>query len=191
VSHQKNFEYRLQIKGFKFDSFDDGKNILSIKTDKFTVEKKKLGFFRFGLINVAIFKNAKIDVYLKRSVSSNDDSFISEALPSLKDALPSFSIKRISSIIIEPICLNFRDGNHLLTQITSNSAIIGLTKQNILFKGGVHVVSGNRSLTTEGLNFFSEKSVMKINRHFILQKPEKKIEGNTITLDMYLNVVKD
>lgn len=191
VSRQKYFKYRLQIKGFKFDSFDDGEKVLSIKADKLTVEKKKLGFFRLGLINVAIFKNAVIDVYLKRKLSGNDPDFIREALPSLKDAFPSFSTKRISSIIIEPVCLNLQDENSLLTQITSNSAIIRLTKQNILFKGGVQVASGDKSLITERLNFFTENSVMKADRHFILKTPEKKIEGNRITVDMFLNVVKD
>jgi hypothetical protein len=191
VFRQNKFKYRLQIKGFKFDSFDDGENVLSIKADTFTVEKKKLGFFRFGLINVAIFKNATIDVYLKRKVSGNDADLIREALPSLKDALPSFSTKRIFSIIIEPVCLNLQDENSLLTQITSNSAIIRLTKQNILFKGGVQVVSGDKSLITERLNLFTENSVMKADRHFILKTSEKKIEGNHITVDMFLNVVKD
>jgi hypothetical protein len=173
VSRQKHLKYSLQIKGFKFDSFDDGEKVLSIKADKFTVEKKKLGFFRFGLINVAIFKNAVIDVYLKRK------------------ALPSFSAKQISSIIIEPVCFNLQNKNSLLTQITSNSAIIKLTKQNILFKGGVQVVSGEMSLITERLNLFLENSVMKTDRHFILKTPEKKIEGDHITVDMFLNVVQD
>ena len=191
ASHQKYLKYRLQIKGFKFDSFDDGEKVLSIKADKLTVEKKKLGFFRLGLINVAIFKNAVIDVYLKRKLSGNDPDFIREALPSLKDAFPSFSTKRISSIIIEPVCLNLQDENSLLTQITSNSAIIKLTKQNILFKGGVQVVSGEMSLITERLNLFPENSVMKTDRHFILKTPEKKIEGNNITVDMFLNVAQD
>ena len=106
VLSQKNLEYRLQILGFKFDSFVNGEKFISIKADKFTVEKKKLGFFRLGLINVAILKNAIIDVFLNRKTSLNDTDLTENALPSLKDALPSFSAKRISSIIIEPVCLN-------------------------------------------------------------------------------------
>ena len=191
VLSQKNLEYRLQITGFNFDSFANGEKVISIKADKFTVEKKKLGFFRLGLINVAILKNAIIDVFLNRKTSLNDPDLTENALPSLKDALPSFSAKRISSIIIEPVCLKLLNEHTLLTQITSNSAIIRLTKKTILFEGGVQVLSGNKSLTTEGLNFFSENSVMKTVRHFILKTPEKKIEGNYVTLDMYLNVVEE
>ena len=191
VFNQKNSNYRLQIKGFEFDSFVEGKNVISIKADKFTIEKKKLGFFRLGLINDAIFKNAIIDVYLKRKASGIDTDFINESLPSLKDALPSFTKKRISSIIIEPACLNLMDKKSLVTRITSKSAFIRRTKHNILFKGGVQVVSADKRLMSERLILSSENSVMKIDSHFILKTPEKKIEGDYITLDIYLNAVND
>ena len=77
---QKFLQYRHQIKSFKFDSFNNGEKVLSIKADKFTIEKKKLGYFRLGLINVAIFENAVIDVYLKKKASGNDSDFITDKL---------------------------------------------------------------------------------------------------------------
>lgn len=190
LSRQRNLNYRLQIKGFKLDSFDSGEDVLSIKAEKFTIEKKKLGFFRLGLINVAIFKNAIIDIYLKRKNPGNDIDNLIEGLPALKDALPSFSAKRISSIIIEPVCLNLWDEKTLLTQITSKSAIIRLIKQDIHFKGAVQVVSGNKRLITENLEFSSENSVLKTDRHFILRTSKETINGNHIILDMFLNRVK-
>jgi len=188
---QRYSKHRLQIKGFKFDSRDNGEKTLSIKADKFTIEKKKLGFFRFGLINVAIFENAVIDIYLKRKLSNIGSDFIREALPSLRDVLPSFSAKRISSIIIKPVCLNLWNEKSLFTQITSKSAIIRLKKHNIIFKGDVQVVSGNKSLATERLNFFPEKSIMKTERHFILKTSQKKVEGDQLTVDIFLNLVKE
>jgi len=187
---QKYSKHRLQIKGFKFDGRDNGEKTLSIKADKFTIEKKKLGFFRFGLINVAIFKNAVIDIYLKRKLSNNGSDFISEALPSLSDALPSFSTKRISSITIEPICLKLRDENTLFTQITSKVAIVRLKKHNILFEGGVQVVSGDKSLSTERLTLLPKKFIMKTERHCILKTPQKKIGGKQLTVDIFLNLLK-
>ena len=190
VPSQRYSKYRLKIKGFQFDSLNNGEKILSIKADNFTIEKKKLGFFRFGLINVAIFENAIIDVYLKRKVSGNDANLIREAFPSLKDALPSFSTKRISSITIEPVCLNLRDEKSLFTQITSKSAMIKLKKHNIIFKGGVQVISGNKSLSTERLTLLPEKSIMKTEGHFILKTPQKKMGGEQLTVDIFLNLVK-
>ena len=190
VPSQKHSKYRVKIKGFQFESLNNGEKILSLKADNFTIEKKKLGFFRFGLINVAIFENAVIDVYLKKKISGNDSNFIREALPSLSNALPSFSAKRISSITIEPICLNLRDEKSLFTQITSKVAIVRLKKHNIFFKGDVQVVSGNKSLSSERLIFFPETSFMKTEGHFILKTPEKKLEGNRLTADIFLNLVK-
>lgn len=190
VPSQRHSQYRLKIKGVQFDSLHNGEKILSIKADNFTIEKKKLGFFRLGLINVAIFENAVIDIYFKRKLSDNGSDFISEALPSLSDALPSFSTKRISSIIIEPVCLNLRDENSLLTQITSKSAIIRLKKHNIIFKGDVQVVSDNKSLSTERLTLLPEKSIMKTEGHFILKTSQKKPEGEQLTVDIFLNLVK-
>jgi len=190
VSSQRYSKHRLKIKGFRLDSLNNGEKILSIKADNFTIEKKKLGFFRFGLINVAKFENAVIDIYFKRKLSNNGSDFISEALPSLSDALPSFSTKRISSITIEPVCLNLRDEKSLFTQITSKSAIIRLKKHNFFFKGGVHVVSGDKSLSTERLTLLPQKLIMKTERRFILKTPQKKMEGEQLTVDIFLNLLK-
>lgn len=191
MTDQENFNYFVKISGFRFDSNENGENVLSIKADKFTFEKKKLGFFRLGLINDAIFENAIIDLYLKKKRSDNDEDPVLESLPSLKEALPSFSTKNISSVVITPIFLNFWVDKSLLTQITSKTAIIKLNKQNISFEGDVQVVSGEKSLFTERLDFFSENSVMKTDHHYILKTAEKNINGKTITLDIFLNIVSD
>ena len=191
VLQQKSLQYRHKIEGFKFDKFDNGERTHSIKADKFTIEKKKLGFFRLGLINVATFKDALIDVYLKERSSGNDSDSIRKALPSLRDAFPSFSKKPVSSIVVENICLNLRDKRSLLTQLTSKSAIIRLNKHDILFEGNVRVASGDKILITEKLNFFPESFLMRARRHFILKTPYKKLEGHGVTVDFFLNVLKD
>ena len=104
VSYQEHLKHRFQIKGFKLARFDDAGKVLSIKAGTFTIKKKKLGFFRLGLIHTAEFENAIIDLYLKRKVPVDDTvdstNLIKEELPSLEDTLPSFSTKRISSIIL-------------------------------------------------------------------------------------------
>ena len=190
VLSQRHSKYRLKIKGFQFDSLNNGAKILSIKADNFTIEKKKLGFFRLGLINVAIFENAVIDIYFKRKLSDNGSDFISEALPSLSDALPAFSTKRISSVRIEPICLNLRDEKSLFTQINSKVGIVRLKKHNILFEGNVQVVSGDKSLSTERLSLFPQKCIMKTEGHFILKPDQKKMEGDQLTVDIFLNLME-
>ncbi|OQY12932.1 MAG: hypothetical protein B6I30_03800 [Desulfobacteraceae bacterium 4572_187] len=191
VPSQRYSKHRLNIKGFEFDSLNNGEKMLSIKADNFTIEKKKLGFFRLGLINVAIFENAVIDIYLKRKLSDNRSNFIRDALPSLRDALPSFSTKRISSITLKPVCLKLRNRDSLFTQITSKVAIIRLKKHNILFKGNVQVVSGNKRLYTKCLTLLPEESIMKTEQHFILKTAQKKMEGEKLTVDIFLNLEQE
>ena len=60
IKHSKD---RLHIEGFSFHSVHEDNRAISIKADSFRIEKKKLGVFRFGLMNVARFKNAVIDIY--------------------------------------------------------------------------------------------------------------------------------
>lgn len=195
MSGQKNPGNHLQITGFNLYTVDKGKNILSIKADEFSIEKKKMGFFRFGLLNVAYFKNATIDVYLRRTNALADTGLmvdalpsIENALPSLKEALPSSSSKRIQSIVIEPVCLNLWNEQSLLTRITSTSATVGMKERNIMFQGGVFVESGDKSLVAENLYFIYEKAVMKTDCHYILSTPTEKTEGDHITTDLILNV---
>jgi len=43
----------MAIRGFTFDGNHEGRRTLSIKADSFIVDKKKIGFFRCGLMNTA------------------------------------------------------------------------------------------------------------------------------------------
>jgi hypothetical protein len=196
--------HRLQIVGFRYEGNREGKKTISIKADKFTIEKKKLGLFRVGLLNVARFKNAVIDIYGQRIGTGQDALPMSTAQAPGKpnthtqnsgmsfrelftgDALPSFSVKRISSIMIEPICLNLYDGESLISQITASSANIRLRKRDIFFEGNVLVKSGSASLKSDHLILMPENGALRAERHFFLETPEKRLEGERLTTDLYL-----
>ena len=128
ISHRRYRQHRLKIRGFEFDGIYEGKKVLSIKADKFTIEKRKLGFFRLGLMNVARFENGVIDIYGEREHSADDaapkspgqrtdrfqiNSKLSQGMTFKdvfrKESLPSVPIRRISSIMSEPISLNMHD----------------------------------------------------------------------------------
>ena len=187
--------HRLQIGGFRYEGNREGKKIISIKADKFTIEKKKLGFFRLGLLNVARFKNAVIDIYGQRigsgeapgkSQADTQSAGISFKELFTREALPSFSVKRVSSIIIEPIYLNLYDGRSLISQITASSANIRLRKRDILFEGDVCVKSGSASLKSDHLILMPENGLLRAERHFVLETPEKRLEGERLTTDLFL-----
>ena len=208
IPKQRYPKHRLQIQGFNFDGHFESRKTISIKADKFSIEKKKLGFFRVGLINVAKLKNAVIDIYgvstknagafipkdpRQKAEQSNTKAQITRGITFKdvfrKESLPSFSIKRISSIVIEPVSLNLNDEKSLVTQISAASATIRLKKRDIFFTGNVRVVSGSKVLTTDELSMLPENAVIRTDRQFVLKTPEKQVEGVGLTTDITLAFV--
>lgn len=203
-----------EIRGFRFDGTHEGRRVISIKADRFSIDKKKIGFFRFGLMNEARFENAIIRIYGRSGqpeksevggqksevgVRSEHTEKRSDGYGSQQDltfkgifskgALPSFPIKRISSIVMEPVSVELHNEESVVTRISASSAIIRLKKREIFFKGNVRAVSGPMVLTTERLSVFPEKAIMKTNQHFLLKTPEKQWSGQRLTTDIYLRSI--
>jgi len=63
--------HRHEIQGFRYEGTQDGRSVISIKADRFSIQKKKIGFFRFGLLNEAKFENARIHIYGRRNRPEN------------------------------------------------------------------------------------------------------------------------
>ena len=208
ISRRRYPRPRHEIRGFHFHGTHEGKRTISIKADRFGIEKKKLAFFRFGLMNVARLTNAVIDIYGKRTESvrsagpspagqkagrtwsntSRRQSITFEEVFSGK-ALPSFPAKRISSIVIEPVLVKLHDETSVVSEISAASATIRMRQRDILFKGDVRVVSGSRVLTTNQLIMLPESAVIKTDRHFVLKTPEKQFDGERLTTNIYLEFV--
>ena len=204
ISHyQQRHLPRHEIRGFSFDSSHDGRKLISIKADRFSIKKKKLGFLSFGLINEAIIDNAIINIYGRSELSEKrfdekrTDRSTTDIKPQRnltfkgvfsKNALPSFQAKKILSIVMKPICVELYDEKSIVTQISAASAVVRLKKRYILFKGNVRVVSGSRVLTTSRLSLFPEKAVIRCDQHFILKTSEKDLEGDRLTSDIFLKV---
>jgi len=210
ISHYKQrHRPRHEIRGFSFNSSQDGRKVISIKADRFSIKKKKLGFLSFGLMNEARFDNAIIHIYgrdetevggrrsevgkrqkseLARRQSGGGQKNLTFKGIFSKDSLPSFQVKRISSIVMEPVCLELHDEQSSVTRISAASAVIRLKKRYILFKGNVRVVSGSRVLTTSRLSLFPENAVIRCDQHFTLKTPEKELKGDRLTSDIFLKI---
>ncbi|MDL1964329.1 MAG: hypothetical protein LWW98_08370 [Deltaproteobacteria bacterium] len=202
ISHyQQPYRPRHAIRGFSFDSSHDGRRLISIKADRFSIKKKKLGFLSFGLINEVIIDNAIIHIYGRSELPEkrSDEKRTNRSTTDIqsqrhltfkgifsKNALPSFQAKKISSIVMKPVCVELHDEKSVVTQISAASAVVRLKKRYILFKGNVRVVSESRVLTTSRLKLFPEKAVILCDQHFILKTSEKDLEGNRLTSDIFL-----
>ncbi len=196
-----------EIRGFRFEDYNDGQKTILIKADKFSIQKKKVGFFSFGMMNEAIFDNAIIHIYGRKQhtedtatpdahkktqseAPSNIKNLTFNAI-SLKNAISSFNTKNISSVLIKPVSIKLYDGKLVVTQITANLATVRLKPDNIFFKGNVKVVSGNKILNAKQLSLNIETAVIKVKTGFKLKTSEKEWKGEHLITNIFLgNLVK-
>lgn len=186
-----------EIRGFRFKGFHDRREIISIKADKFSIERKKIGFFRFGLMNEAKLENAIVNIYVEvRQKESNFEAVRNTAKDFRevtfddvfsKDALPSMLVKRISSVSIVPVRLVLLNGDSPLATISAQSATVRLRERDILFRGKVKLTSGNRVLTTNEMLLLPEKGTVQCDHNFQLTASGKERSGVHLNTDIFLD----
>jgi len=209
ISPVRSPRHRHEIQGFRYAGNLDGKKVISIKADRFSIQKKKLGFFRFGLLNEVRFDNAFVHIYGRiKPVKKTGDPIahnrpqIARGRPQIargrpqknltfnalftKDSLPSFPVKRISSIVLQPVYVALHDEQSEVSRISAASAVIRLRKKDILFKGNVKVLSGSRVLTTDRLRMLPARAVIETEGPFVMQTPERRLKGQHLTSTIFL-----
>ena len=204
----QNFQkHRLQITGFQFDGHRGGKRVITIKADQFTIEKGKMGPLRVSLWNVAKLKNGIIHLYGSSTSSSEVSSSKTDFGPSLgeegekpavrrlelgdvfnKESIPSFGVKKVSSIISEPIQVILHDEASVVTEISAASATIRIKERDVFFKGNVRVLSGARTLLTETLSLDPVKGELRSEEQVLLQSPRQAVESKGMVTDFFLNI---
>jgi hypothetical protein len=195
-------EPRHKIDGFGYQGSSNGQTVISIKADSFSLQKKKIGFFRFGLLNEARLDNAVVHIYGNvRSAQAAADGVPNKPgriltfnnlfkKDFIKESTFGLPLKRISAILMKPASVVLHDEQSVVTRIAASSAVIRLKQQDIIFKGNVRAVSGPAILTTERLVMIPETAVLKTDEHFVLKTPAKQREGQHLTTDVFLNSVK-
>ena len=172
----------MAIRGFTFNGYDEGRRTLSIRADSFIVDKKKIGFFRCGLMNTAKLNNAVIDIYASEAAASHSDPHKNTLnsttqkivrridFPDLliPDNLKSITKKRITAIEMSPVTIRIHDKKGVISSVCSKYAKISLKDQDIKFDTNVRVTAGSRILTTKHLAFIPKRSVF---RRDIFSKP--------------------
>lgn len=66
--------YRMQIEGLRFYGMNQGRRVVSIEADRFTLGRGKIGFFSTGLTRKAVIENAIIDVYATATARSSKNA---------------------------------------------------------------------------------------------------------------------
>jgi hypothetical protein len=73
LSQPKN---RMQILGLRFYGMNQGRRVIAIKADRFTLGKGKIGFFSTGMTQAATIDNARIDLYATPQARRGSDAEI-------------------------------------------------------------------------------------------------------------------
>jgi len=205
---RRSSKYRLKVKGFQFEGFYGGKKTLRIRADSFTIERMKMGHFRLAFLNVARLQNGEIDIFgqprsfakesaLKDSGSdvkslrrgNNESRKVVFKHVFEKESLPSFGVKHISSIKIEPVTVSlYANANKKMPdcRISAASGSIRLKNRDILFKGGVRVSSDDKTLLTEELSLAPESAEIMTTGVFELKAGNQTIKGKGLKGDIFL-----
>ena len=199
---------RLEITGLKYDLNFNGKRSISLKADRFLIRKRKLGLIRFGLAQEALFENAEVSFFNKKSISvppepiygnlttplSLQEVSASEpaedfSLLSMDEILTSSEAKRLSSIVLKPVIITFHDENNKISRIQADSASIQMQRQEFVLSGDVHVTAGEKHITTSRLIFLPEKNEIYIPGNFLLDIQGDKRTGKPVSSDVFLNSI--
>ncbi len=199
---------RIEIIDLQYESATNGQKKLFIKADRFSIQKKKVGFFRIGLMNMGVLENAEFKVHLGVDELHEDvkpeglnnvpqvDNFEGSARTSGRQPamdsggiLPPFVLGRVTSVVAEPVVLSFLDEERLVTRISSDLAVIRATRSGVKFSGSVEVVSGEKKLTAKSLIFYPDKLYIEPKGKFELVCPGQTIRQEGAALDIYLDFI--
>lgn len=168
---------RMRIQGLSFSGYDQGRRVLEIQADEFTIEKMRLGHFKLSLFNVARLRNGRIDIFgvpsdprVERNAASGpglttharNTNGVSFAGALNQESLSSFGRTPISSIRAEPVTVSFYNRDRLLTRVSASSSKVDLNKGGITFKGDVSLVSGSREIRAGEVRFIPEEAALEV-----------------------------
>jgi len=182
------------MRGFTYTGTYDGKKVIWFRADRLVIDKQKIGFLKFALLNRVHFENTSIKLFGQPRVhTAKAGEKGSSSLPDwtfentfTKESLPSLPVKRIAAIEFEPITVELYNDDILLTRISARMAKVRIRKRTIHFEGGVQVVSGEKILRTSRLTLLPEKEMVKIKGHYTLKAFGKEFEGYDLTTDFLL-----
>lgn len=196
------------ITGFRYTGTVDGRPVLFIRADRFTVQKRKVGFFRFGLMSEAVLENAEIRIHpnqggaVEHAVSmapaaataqteiagkSVMNAKSSASLPEIfKDSvLPLFHGKRVSAISAHPVRIVIGTGA-AATVMTAHYGKIRVREKDILLEGAVVVTAGDRTLKTRHLSIKPERWLLVAEGDYSLESTGGRRSGRHMVSDIQL-----
>jgi lipopolysaccharide export system protein LptA len=190
---KNHFSFRKKkdstIRGFLFSGYHEGRKTITIKAAKFSVEKKKISIFKFSPMRAARFRGAEIDFYVKNDPSaagSQDKKDVTIKGLFSKKTIPSSLLKGVTSVIFEPVKINFCLDDTRVTEIRAKRASFEPLQRRIVLDGKIYATAALNQLSTDRLMIYPEKGIIKVNNKFVLKTQTEQISGEKLTTDLFL-----
>jgi len=180
------------IRGFRFSGYHEGQKAITIKAAKFSVEKKKIGIFKFSVVRAARFRGAEIDLYVNNDSSADslqDKRTITTKGLFLKETIPVSLLNGATSAVFEPVKINFCLNDTPITQIRAKRATFEPLQGRIVLDGKIFATAALNQLSTNRLMIYPEKGIIKVNNNFVLKTESQQISGEKLTTDLFLKKV--
>lgn len=200
--------HQVRIDDLRFFSIQEGRKIISLEAASFTIEKKKIGFFRIALAHTARIADGRLTIFLEpggkrlaHPPPPSGDSSLKELprnnkqirFPQLLSdtVLKDFPIPlgRVTSIEVEPISVKIMESDSTVTSITASAAEISLKNKNVRFDGNVRVISGKKTLHANELIFDPTEGTLQTDRSYRLTNGSDFTSGNHLRTDIFLGLI--
>ncbi|MBU4153267.1 MAG: LPS export ABC transporter periplasmic protein LptC [Proteobacteria bacterium] len=181
-----------EISGFNYHLSRAGREVLSFKGERLRLQNKKLGFFRFALLQ-EIYVNQGTLIIRQPSQTEetgpNQPQHLSELL-AIDSLFSPFPGANISALICQPICITIdQEGREHKATIIAGTARIQPGKQTIRFEGKVELSTGDTVLNTEWLEIDPEDASI-VTRSYTVLTGQRKFQGNKLRSNIFLTTFK-
>jgi hypothetical protein len=193
------------INGFRFTSNQAGHLSIDIQADRFVLKKKKMGMFRLGLINEALFRNVHIDLYGKRRQTTDNVAVSSEAPPGTvyieapeigetyafshafsPEHLASLRLKKIAAVRMAPIAMRFWVEDQVKIRVRADQAVLAASPRQMELKGNVRWHSGDTELQTDSLVVIITDNKIEAPGAYRIKREAKVLQGRKLETDFLL-----
>lgn len=184
--------------GLRFDEYNQGRMVFSLKTDSLKIVRKKASFFRLGFWKVARLENVSIDFYQlsdKKKPRNDADEMVNIGTGFsdignifLKHDKFKFMIpKGVKGVEINNITINLHKDGKLLSAMSSDKAKLGSRGRELVFEGNVRMASGkNKLLECSKISWLTDAGKFKTTRRYVARIDNRIIKGTGLETDCLL-----
>jgi hypothetical protein len=189
------------MEGFRLSSIVGGQRQFFLKADAFAIRKRKIGFFKFGLLNEARFEGVLLRLYGRDQPGKMPEKKpgISERSFQLPDLASGFHKKggplamvpagRLSGIVMHPVTVEVYRNDNLLAKITADKAYVRARDRQIVFEGQVRMTSQDKWLTTRRMTLTPQTACVSIETTYRRYDAGRVEKGRRLQTDLALNPI--